>query len=121
MINDAYIKIRILPTPRRRLMEAMRLDQRIEQQLQKAGWTQVLRTAKKLSGTYTLVTAYSLHDEVRITIYVASNSRVHEIKTKIVGLHRLCNSTLRLRLLGLISQYGFDSEGNLKLRNRDNT
>ena len=106
----------------------MALDRKIDEELLQQGWTQVTRTAKKIDGVYTLVTAFCRGEDLRISVYVVNSSRVHEIMIKSRRLPTLQPQRVKEYVAYIVGKYRFDEDGNLvrrkkkeKGRKRDNS
>ena len=104
---------RALPTPRLRLQKALALDRKIDEELLQQGWTQITRTAKKIDGVYTLVTAFHRGEDLRISVYVVNSSRVHEIMIKSRRLPTLQSQRVKEYVVYIVGKYCFDEDGNL--------
>ena len=104
---------RVLPTPRMRLQKALALDRKIDEEMLQQGWVQITRTAKKIDGVYTLVTAFYRGEDLRISVYVVNSSRVHEITIKSRRLPSFKPQRVKEYVVYIVGKYCFDDDGNL--------
>ena len=53
---------------RRRLREALQMEDVIAAKLETSGWAMVFRAGRKLGKTYVLISAYVLDSNLRVTV-----------------------------------------------------
>lgn len=105
-------------TPRRRLHEALQMEAAIAGKLETDGWERLMRAGRKIgaqqgrAGMYVLVTAFAYPDSpsLRISMYVTSKGRLHELRYECEELWGASDSRRNELIFGYVDQWRIDDE-----------
>lgn len=104
-----------LSTPRRRLRDAISLEESISQKLQGDGWQRLLRVGKKIGAVYSLICVFRLGASLRISSYDAACSSLQSVDARIpAGLEDSIVLSLVPSILERLEYAG--ERGTLRLR-----